>query len=77
MWGDLGSPDTTYKEVSGEVGVKEGVGGAGRAEWLETMEVRAEAGMGSIAGIQMAAEEEEETKTTAMEMGTEIFIRRR
>lgn len=46
--GDLGRPDTTYREVSGEVGVWVGWGSGARAERVETREVRLEAGMGSM-----------------------------
>lgn len=48
MWGDFGNPETTYSDVKGSVGVKLAIGGASRAERVDTIEVRVEAGMGSI-----------------------------
>lgn len=48
VWGDFGRPDTIYNEVNGSVGVKPGLGGGSRTERVETIEVRVEAGIGSI-----------------------------
>lgn len=50
MWGLFGSPDTTYNEANGKVGPEGGIGGTSGAgaERTEAMEVRFEAGIGSI-----------------------------